>query len=341
MPIVIEHVSDDIEQADVDSLYTPDGNLTVEGQLIEDFLNWVDWSPIFEDAYFDAIKYRTTVPADAIDEDGEPAFWSLDENDDGDGLVTIESIVGEDLGDYIDEDDLFESFCYYIENLPEDTLEEKTRKAVGLAMVGLEESKRFGPRAVKEIIGGVTKVRPASAGPYPGKFKNLLRRKNQAPLAKRQLKAMYYKGVYDYRTRKDGNKRVAVVTYKSSGVPAAVKKYNKVKAMMRQSSSLRTARKLAGKDASGETKAKAVAGKATPKVKAVAGKATPKVKKTAVKPVKKVAKKGKSVRLAASVGGEGGAYAPSAGLTEGASLVAGVFAHRASQTVNLRIDENQ
>jgi hypothetical protein len=128
MPIEITnvHAEDLDEQAEID-LFTKDGELTLEAEVLAGFIASLDCGDLFEDEDVrEFIESETGFYRE--DEDGE--MVACEKDAEGAQELTIESLDGEIAALFIDEDDMLAMFEHYVENLPEETLEEKARKAV-------------------------------------------------------------------------------------------------------------------------------------------------------------------------------------------------------------------
>ena len=124
--------AEDVQEAtdqDIEALLVDEnGKPTLEGEVIQGFLDFVEWDGLFEDEEFaDHIQEREAfiVPT----EDGED-FEEVEEGTDGAEKIVVQEIDGEVLAAVVDEEDLVSMFEYYVTHLPEDTLEDKARKAV-------------------------------------------------------------------------------------------------------------------------------------------------------------------------------------------------------------------
>lgn len=138
MPIKLITESADVQDVD---LLTTDGELTLEAEVVSDFLTHADFEKVFEaDAARDLIV--------AFDESGKlqrgrsdlaeqvKLSEGFDENlQDG----YDEFMLGEHAAALVDVDDLIEMFAHYADQLPDVTLEDKTRLAAVGAMLGLTE----------------------------------------------------------------------------------------------------------------------------------------------------------------------------------------------------------
>ena len=129
-PIIINAPQTEDEQVeDVNTiLFDEDGKLTLEGEVVRDFLDFVDWGDVMDSE--GAQEHLEEEEILAIVEDGDDGdFWEVDEKEEGAAPITVVKLDGEIAAQLVDEDDLAAMFDYYVQNLPEATLEEKLRKA--------------------------------------------------------------------------------------------------------------------------------------------------------------------------------------------------------------------
>lgn len=127
------------------------GKPTMEAEVISDFLHFVEWDAMFEDdELIDVIHERDAFILSI--KDGED-FEEVEEGTEGAEKITVLEIDGEDLVQIVDEDDLLSMFGYYVSQLPEDTLEEKARKAVFGALGVDERGMMFGKKYKKGKSG--------------------------------------------------------------------------------------------------------------------------------------------------------------------------------------------
>ena len=147
-------VADD--EVDVESiLYNEDKSLTLEGEVVSEFLNFVQWDEVFDDP--EMAEHIKRVDAFILPtEDGED-FAEVEEGTKDAEKVKLEQIDGEILAQVIDEDDLLVMFEYYLKSLPETTLEDKARKAVFGALdvdeEDLDELMHGGKKKKKKKMG--------------------------------------------------------------------------------------------------------------------------------------------------------------------------------------------
>ena len=141
MPLV--KVDHPVDEQDVDInkvLVKDDGSLTLEGEIIADFLDEVDFDSIFDDAEVREAGLVTTSKAKVVEQYGR--FFEADDGDEKAIEATVESIDPEDMAEIIDLDDLAMMFEYHVENeMPSETLEDKARRAAAMAMLDLDEAR--------------------------------------------------------------------------------------------------------------------------------------------------------------------------------------------------------
>lgn len=120
------------EQQDIDVkalLFKEDGTLTLEGEVLQDFLDDVDFDDVFEDAEVRESGILTIEKKWGIEADED--VIEAAEGDEGASEFEVATISGEDFAEVVDLDDLANLFQYHVENeMPEETLEEKARKKV-------------------------------------------------------------------------------------------------------------------------------------------------------------------------------------------------------------------
>lgn len=131
MPVIISQQAHEsqVDDHDVDAVLFRDDRLTLEGQVIRDFVEALDLSDVAEALSEIADKSEAKL---VEGEDGE-----ITESEDGEEH-DVETLDGALVAEAIDEEDLFGMFAHYVGNLPESTIEEKTRKAAGAALLGEE-----------------------------------------------------------------------------------------------------------------------------------------------------------------------------------------------------------
>ncbi len=135
MPIIITaEAKAPIAETDVESLLVRGDRLTLEGQVVADFLESVD----FEDAFEHLAEAAETETIKLSEADGEVVEGAADGVD-----TEVEVIDGEDLAESIDVDDLCQMFEHYVDGLPEASIEEKAYKAAALSLVGEDRLEEF------------------------------------------------------------------------------------------------------------------------------------------------------------------------------------------------------
>ncbi len=147
MPVEIGPVeAERADAADVQALlFKDDGEtLTLEGEIIYDFLEDVDFDSIFDDP---EVRESGIIKADevfCVEKDGvlEPA----EEGAEGAQVYPIEIIDSEALAQVVDSDDLCAMFEWHVENeMPSTTLEDKARLAAAQQLLGYEVDEAKGP----------------------------------------------------------------------------------------------------------------------------------------------------------------------------------------------------
>lgn len=129
--------ADELEEQDVEALLQDEeGKPTLEAEVIDSFLGFVDWDEVFEDAA--VTPHIESVSAYIKNTEDGSDFVEVEEGTEGAEKIDLQQISGDVLSQVIDEDDLLLMFEYYLENLPEDTLEDKARKAI-FATYGIGE----------------------------------------------------------------------------------------------------------------------------------------------------------------------------------------------------------
>lgn len=141
-----------LDEQDVESLLQDeDGKPTLEAEVIGDFLNFIEWDSVF-DAPELADHIETVDVLTLPIEDGED-FVEVEAGTEGAEKIKVQQIAGDILAQVVDEDDLLAMFQYYLEHLPEDTLEDKARKAIfGVLDVG-EAKHLFKKKKKKKMMG--------------------------------------------------------------------------------------------------------------------------------------------------------------------------------------------
>ena len=126
-------------------LFKDDGEtLTLEGEIIHDFLDDVDFQSIFDDPEVRESGLVQGTELWLVEKDGE--LEPAEEGTEGAKLYPVETIDPETLGQIVDMDDLLAMFEYHIENeLGGDSLEEKARLAAAMQLAGYEVDEAKGP----------------------------------------------------------------------------------------------------------------------------------------------------------------------------------------------------
>lgn len=207
---------DDAVELDVLALlFEEDGSLTFEGQVIADFLEFVDWSPVLE-------AILQTLPEEEIDQsiaavegyarDDDGRWVECNEDDEGAEPVLFLQAHPETLLETLGEEgwvDLVGMFDHYVENLPESTLNERARKRAIEAWLQVERLSEEDEEAAWDALeplleakpsriwkrGDFSKMRngkPPSTAAGKKAFKNY---KNPVKLVQRMLGAMIDKVV--------------------------------------------------------------------------------------------------------------------------------------------------
>lgn len=143
MPVKLIHEA--AVEADDNDLLTTNGELTLEAETVSDFLTHADFSAVFAHP---AVAENISTIEDGkiafgknVDQEAHRAAMSMDESDDGDeGAWQVISL--EDALRVIDENDLEQMFLHYVDSLPEDTLEDRARRAAIANAYGLDEFKK-------------------------------------------------------------------------------------------------------------------------------------------------------------------------------------------------------
>ncbi len=287
MPTILNTSNEEtVEQADVEAaLFTEAGELTLEGNIIDDFLSQVDYGDLFEDEeLFDHIEV-------------EQNFCRLLENgsievvEDAEGVdekagifeFNLESFDPEKLAEAIDVEDLRTMFEYYVSDIMEDdgTIAGKTRLAAAQALV---------------------------EGTFKGKLKkgDMIKMRKQGKKGKhlvtRMILAMLKKGVIKRTEPGEGYKSgdyEKAAGYKKGGTPAdlasyiAYKRKNKTKIQKAAKRQGLAAKAEEGGKGSGAAKKELAALEKAEKEEKEAAKAAKAKKKAPKKSTKKAAAKAK------------------------------------------------
>ena len=280
MPLVKAQVEQSEQEASTEDvaaiLFKDDGTLTLEGEIIADFLEDVDLDDVFDDP---EVRKAGLVRASKVwakfDEEAEE-WEEVEKGTEGAEELPFESIDPEDMAELIDLDDLQAMFEYYVENeMPSETLEDKARLAAARQIVGLDEWKKKGFKAAYAAAG---------EGPAKTAMHSKLNRMLGAMIFKKAIKKANKPGTgYDAGDYKKS-------AGWSQGTKAGLKAYNKATGRM------------AGKIKAAKRKEKAAAkvtAKQAAKGKRFKKKAATK-KGAAAKLSSKKAKKGKAISASAT-----------------------------------------
>lgn len=159
MPVKLIHESTDAQDVE---LLTTEGELTLEAQIVADFLAHADFSAVFDHPA--AAPHISTRGEDGTIAVGEQADADLakaalgelaEDAEDGDEVQVMDAETA--LG-MIDEDDLCVMLAHYVETLPESTLEDKARLAAAANLFGLDEFARGSFRKIRRRPGGTALV---------------------------------------------------------------------------------------------------------------------------------------------------------------------------------------
>lgn len=218
MPLIVHSPAAEVINTPVDEsvdavLFDKDGNLTLEGQVIEAFIASIDWNDLLDDEdvaefiesevkrlYFDD---EAGLAFEELDETSKEEFLArmgkgkkkgkgddkakddekeddkeddADDEDDGTEEGTIETLDGEIVAEFVDEADLEHMFLHYVSQLPESNLAEKAQKAAIIKHLDLSEEE-----LVEFKRGAFAKARKTGAG------KNKVTRMLMAMLAKQAI----------------------------------------------------------------------------------------------------------------------------------------------------------
>ena len=150
MPVKLIHES---ENATDDTLLTQEGDLTLEAQVINDFLTDADFSQVFEHPEAKAHILSVSENGDVTVPEGSDlsALRSMVEAD-ADLDVPGEFMLGSVAAELIDENDLVQMLAHYVDVMPEPTtLEEKARMAALANLFGLDE--KFARGSFRKMAG--------------------------------------------------------------------------------------------------------------------------------------------------------------------------------------------
>jgi len=297
-----------VSESDVDALLVKDGALTLEGQVIQGFLESVEFDDLLADE--DVSEFVEGVEAvGAEDADGITLIEGATEPKEGQEFVIVETLSGEAAAALIDADDLHEAFVYYVGCMPESTLSDKVAKAAAIALLGeddaslpsnLDEASVFKKGAFRKIHSGAQKTSGGKTGPE---------------LVKRMMVAMLKKEAIKRASKPGTGYKGGDYEKNGAGYGSGTAKGKKAVALFKgkNTAKIKTAAKKVKGAAGAEVKLKAKAAAKAAKEKA----------KTALKKPVKAQGKGEKKALVAS-------EEPSTGhrLHEGAILAGKIMAGR-------------
>lgn len=224
-----------------------DGNPTLEAEVIQGFLDGVDFDELFDvDGVADHLE-----KSDVYVLDGEDGYVEVEEGTDDAELAVLEKMPGAVASDIVDMDDMLAMFEFHaVEEMPDETLEDKARRAVAFALLGLEErggmpygkGGKKGKKGMKGKKGSSHNDDDEMGGKYEGvdeKFKRGTFRKlskqggSPRALVNRMLGAMMNKQSIQRANKpgtgyKKGDYKKHPAGY-SPGTPAGIKKWRKYK----------------------------------------------------------------------------------------------------------------
>lgn len=124
MPVIIEQNRGETPQEVEALIYDEKGEYTLEGETLEGFLSFVDWSEFFAD---EKLVEKQKV---YIKQDGDK-IQVVDKDTEGAEEVELESIDGEKLADLVDFEDLVDMFEWFLNDMYDEemALEDKARIA--------------------------------------------------------------------------------------------------------------------------------------------------------------------------------------------------------------------
>jgi len=137
-PVVIGGSKEKVDEVDVEQLLVnEEGEPSIEAQVIEAFLDDVEYSPLIDEMLADEdtrelVKVSEVHAKPLKGVEGALIVCEEGEEDDEDAsLYLLFEVKGSDMAEIIDVDDLYAMFDYHLrEELPEETLEDKIKKAV-------------------------------------------------------------------------------------------------------------------------------------------------------------------------------------------------------------------
>lgn len=179
MPIVLDYTDEGMEHLDDVQLFDEDGEMTLEAEVLFGFLTSLDFDDVMED---EDVKEFIETETGWYTEDEDGNLVPAKEGDKDAALWTIESLDGEIAAMFVDEDDLYEMFRYYVANMPEETLEEKTLKAVFADVLDEEDDENVDEAKGPFKRGAFKKIHKKAGGPA------LVNRMLGAMMAKQAIK---------------------------------------------------------------------------------------------------------------------------------------------------------
>lgn len=223
MPVKLIHEAAD--GADDFDLLTQTGELTLEAETVSDFLTHADFSAVFNHpAVKECISTieggKIAFGAKADQAAHREALSDLAEGED-DAVVQVISV--EDALKVIDESDLEQMFLHYVESLPENTLEDRARRAAIANYYGLDEYAKGSFKKIHRKPGG------------PALVNRMLGAMMTKGLIKRAGKGQGYQGgdytkTGQYKTGPKKAAKAAVAKYKKANVAKLKKQAMKAKA---------------------------------------------------------------------------------------------------------------
>lgn len=278
MPVIIHTPASDLVHEDAAArLLDANGALTLEGTVLLAFLESVDFDEVLDDAelaeFVEAVAVKGKIDAETED--------VVEDAESGDDL-TVEVMEGAYAAEFVDETDLVGMFDYYIDHLPESTVEEKVLKAAGQRLLGKIDEEDEIVEAAKEGDAGAVRLDEAKGRFAKGDFVKIRKGKKKTSLGKtgkdlvvQMMLAMMHKGAIKRAHGKGAYKApgATVNDWKKDsgygeGTPAGQKKVAKYK-MAKAGQQAKNKKKVKGaagaqmkaktKEAAAKTKAKASA----------------------------------------------------------------------------------
>jgi hypothetical protein len=217
MPVILHRSPPEIvQEADIMSLLEDaNGELTLAGRVLLAFLESVNYDDLLSDPDLVEFVEHKTVKG-TLDEDGEEVVADEKGED-----FTVESMAGADVAEFIDEADLFGMFEFYVQHLPESTVEEKVLKAAGQRLLGqIEEREDDIVEAAKEGDEGAVKLDEAKFNFKKGDFVKIRKGKLKTGNGKtgkdvvtQMMLAMFHKGAIKRSPSKGAYKAPGAVVH--------------------------------------------------------------------------------------------------------------------------------